>query len=278
MKFYNFNTKSYNAWLSYQKNYIAPLSHSINSLFDYIMYFKPDYDILNSTKRNVNLKKNHSFMRNWGFYWGVNEIIKLSATDPSPAIFVQRESILEIDTKKLDRNQGWICYHNDRVWVGDNQPIKLIRDGDIFIKTTPEGQYGGYWLPQGNMGLYLPSYFDQQIIFTQQKFDENVESWNFNLDFDVYRYITTEQIKQTPSNINNIEKPMIWSRTDTEGQKLWNGQVLIPQIVSNQKEEVISDSYFLFSKAYINLQYQATLQVQLPSINLTKFSCFLQVC
>ena len=59
------------------------------------------------------------------------------------------------------------------------------------------------------MGLYLPSYFDQQIIFTQQKFDENVESWNFNLDFDVYRYITTEQIKQTPSNINNIEKPMI---------------------------------------------------------------------
>ncbi len=278
MKFYNFNTKSYNSWLFYQKNYIAPLSYSIDSLFDYIAYFKPDYDILNSTKRNIDLKKNHSFMRNWGFYWGIDGIVKLSATDPSPAIFMQENGVLEIDTKKLDRNQGWICYHNDRVLVNDVQPIELIRDGDIFIKTMPEGQYGGYWLPQGNMGLYLPSYFNRQIIFTQQKFDENVESWNFNLDFDVYRYITTEQVKQTPFNLNNIDKPMIWSRTDQEWQKLWNGQVLIPQIVSNQKEEVISDSYFLFSKAYIDLQYQATLQVQLPSINLTKFSCFLQVC
>ena len=63
MKFYNFNTKNSNAWKHYQKKYIAPFSYSVNSLFDYILNFNPDYDILNKDSRKELLKDNYDFMQ-----------------------------------------------------------------------------------------------------------------------------------------------------------------------------------------------------------------------
>ena len=84
MKFYNFNTKNLNAYCHYQKNYIAPLSSSVNSLFDYILNFNPDYDILNKDNRGELLKENHNFMRNIGFYWGERNGLIFITQEPSP--------------------------------------------------------------------------------------------------------------------------------------------------------------------------------------------------
>ena len=280
MKFYNFNTKNINAWKHYQKNYITPLSYSINSLFDYILNFNPDYDILNKDNRKELLKDNHDFMQKIGFYWAKDnktqdeKIIKLDQ-QPEP----QWGGWIS-DTKYLDIRQGWIFYHNQWATIGEEagQSISIQpRDGDIFIKTAPEGEYGGYWIPQGNMGLYLPNFSSNQLIFDQQKYEEDSAEWDFNFDTDIFRFIciSTPLTNKNTITFNNIGDPMIWTLTSENISKPWTGQPIIPQIVADTQEEIITDAQFIFDKTYQNRRYYNTLTVNLNRI---KLPCHLQVC
>lgn len=280
MKFYNFNTKNSNAWKHYQKNYITPFSYSVNSLFDYILNFNPDYDILNRDNRKELLKDNYDFMQKIGFYWAIdNKIIKLNQQpEPKWDDFLKEGQVF--DTKNLDIHQGWVFYHGQEAFTEEEIagviPVKP-RDGDIFIKTAPEGKYGGYWIPQGNMGLYLPTFNSSQLIFKQQKYEEDSAEWNFNFDTDIFRFIcaTTPLTNKNTFTFNNIGDPMIWTFTNDNILKPWTGQPIIPQIVSENQEEIITDAQFIFDQTYQNRRYYSTLTVNLNKI---KLPCHLQVC
>ena len=281
MKLYNFNTKNTNAWKHYQKNYITPLSYSVNSLFDYILNFNPDYDILNRDSRKESLKDNYNFMQKIGFYWAKNnKIVKLDQQpEPKWEYFVGEEG-QPFDTKDLDIRQGWVFYHNEEVVIGQKEAGTILlqpRDGDIFIKTAPEGEYGGYWIPQGNMGLYLPNFSSNQLIFDQQKYEEDSAEWDFNFDTDIFRFICTPTplTNKNTITLNNIGNPMIWTLTSENISKSWTGQPIIPQIVADTQEEIITDAQFIFDKTYQNRRYYNTLTVNLNRI---KLPCHLQVC
>jgi len=287
MRFYNFNTKSINTWKHYQKNYITPFSFSVNSLFDYILNFNPDYDILNKDNREELLKDNYNFMKDIGFYWASDQIIKLEKQSNPKKDDFEEEITINDQTQKifnsqlLDIRQGWIFHYGEGVFTTaedySNKKFIQPRDGDIFIKTAPEGQYGGYWIPQGNMGLYLPTFNSNQLIFKQQKYEEDSAEWDFNFDIDIFRFICSDISLQgqTTFAYNNITNSMIWSVTEEDIKKNWTGQPVIPQIVSTNQEEIITDARFVFDQTYQKKRYYSTLTVNLNKIEIP---CHLQVC
>lgn len=106
---------------------------------------------------------------------------------------------------------------------------------------------------------------------------EDSAEWDFNFDTDIFRFvcITTSLTNKNTVVFNNIGDPTIWTLTSENIQKPWTGQPIIPQIVSENQEEIITDAQFIFNQTYQNRRYYSTLTVNLNKI---KLPCHLQVC
>lgn len=301
MRLYNLNASSTEVkkWILYNKNYIKPLSYNINTLFDYILQFQPDYDILNSDNRNNHLEANHNFMKQNGLYWYEKKNASIAvpiSEDPTIDLWIKDEEgkLKTFDTQQLDLYQGWIFTQQPpsvkiKADENDNSSFVVPRNGDIFIKTAPVGSYGGYWVPQGNMGLYLPSFNQNKLIFTKQRYENESQNWAFNFDVSSYRFVSTDIVLKANETIyNNINGSMIWSfnkgtTTADRNLKLWTGQPLMPQLKNQNGEEIITEVSYNEESYYVEKQYYNIFKVNIDNNTLTEtkirnFNWKLEVC
>lgn len=294
MRFYNLNTSSSITWKSWNKTYVEGLNKDINSIFDYISLFSPDYDILNSGYRQDRLKNVYDFLVNTGLYWTTDKDKQIIfAGKDSPIIDIKNflASGNVFNTKILDNHQGWIFTSIPEGGVvvreqeTQEQPNLIIypKPGSIFIKTAPEGQYGGYWIPQGNMGLFLPSFANGYLVFNQVIKDEYASSWDFNFDNQNRRYIYGEKINNRNMSLNNKgDRPMIWALTQiTENgiiqfnKKAWLGQSLYP-LLRRENEEIFTDVTFSITQTYQNSQYIDVYNISIKNVEPKNWK--LEVC
>ena len=251
MRIVNFNGKT-DTWIAWNKTYCYDLERQIVSLYDYLIYFNPDYVIFNSPTKEGALTNKE--MEDAGYQKDID-----NKTYFYPKKLMWRQGFynnsthgdgsidLQDSSELIDFPAGFICIRNT------NKEITSKKD--LLI------------LPIGNGGLYNfnVSYKDLVATFRANELNNFAKTFSFNLGSNL-RYIyqsDNKKIDTSGSNINEI----IYNQSgetnivaDKDGN-LWTGGRDLMPILMHNGEDVFLDVEVSYNWRVVDSKSRAVLTI-----------------
>ena len=252
MRIVNFNGKK-DTWRAWNKTYCYDLERQIISLYDYLIYFNPDYVIFNSPTKEGALTNEE--MATVGYQKDVG-----NKTHFYPKKLMWRQGFYNNST----HGDGYIDLN------GDGSNLIPFPAGFICIRNTNKeitSKKDLLVLPIGNGGLYNfnISYKDLVATFRANELNNFAKTFSFNLGSNL-RYINQSSIdtlNQDGSNINvsifnqSEDKNLI---ADKDGN-LWTGGQDLVAVLMHDGEEIFLDSKISHSWRVVNSKSIAVLNI-----------------